>query len=73
MIQDGNKDEDYTSDEEEDWGGKSPSHLFLLKIGMWRQIIHPSIFLLNIWVCDAFHVVALSRGVVQCRSIPLKN
>ena len=32
------------SDEEEDWGN-SPPHLILLRIGMQRQIIHPSIFL----------------------------
>ena len=31
------------------WGGgiNLPPHLFLLKIGMWRQIIHSSIFLLD--------------------------
>ena len=27
--------------------GVIPPHLFLLKIGMWRQIIHSSIFLLD--------------------------
>ena len=32
------------SDEEEDWGDNSPPHLILLRIGMWRQTIHPSTY-----------------------------
>ena len=35
------------SEEEEDWGDNSPPQTILLRIGMLRQIIHPSIFLLE--------------------------
>ena len=35
------------SDEEVDWGDNSPRHLNLLRIGVLKQIIRPSIYLLE--------------------------